>query len=156
MDYNRGMNWGQWRVSIAIHYLGHEKQPLKDGGGTHISFCLPKKNVVCSVLIVDFAYCLFYHAFSPLLLVELSDALLQHLGSKFHEVLQLKQGCFAGSSDSKILEMIKSNSLDVSCSPPLPLIIIIFCFCCLIVSMLFLCFIAILLCRMHQLNHFST
>ncbi|XP_075641813.1 kinesin-like protein KIN-14J isoform X2 [Castanea sativa] len=43
---------------------------------------------------------------------ELSDALLQHLGSKFHEVLQLKQGCFADSSDAKILEMIKSNSLD--------------------------------------------
>jgi len=43
---------------------------------------------------------------------ELSDALLHHLGSKFHEVLQLKQGCFADSSDAKILEMIKSNSLD--------------------------------------------
>ncbi|XP_030946459.1 kinesin-like protein KIN-14J isoform X1 [Quercus lobata] len=43
---------------------------------------------------------------------ELSDALQHHLGSKFHEVLQLKQGCFADSSDAKILEMIKSNSLD--------------------------------------------
>ncbi|KAK7815582.1 kinesin-like protein kin-14j [Quercus suber] len=68
--------------------------------------------MLIAILIDRCSYCLFYHAFSPLLLVELSDALLHHLGSKFHEVLQLKQGCFADSSDAKILEMIKSNSLD--------------------------------------------
>ena len=89
--------------------------------GTCISFCLPNEKCClwCS-------YCLFYLAFSPLLLVELSDALLHHLGSKFHEVLQLKQGCFADSSDAKILEMIKSNSLDVSCSPPSPILSLLF------------------------------
>ena len=46
MDYNRGMNWGQWRVSIAIHYLGHEKQPLKgvgEGGWGDMYLILPAK-----------------------------------------------------------------------------------------------------------------
>lgn len=46
MDYNRGMNWGQWRVSIAIHYLGHEKQPLKgvgEGGCGDMYLILPAK-----------------------------------------------------------------------------------------------------------------
>lgn len=126
------------------------------GGGGHISHSACPKKMLFVVFLLLILLIAYFIMLFPLLLVELSDALLQHLGSKFHEVLQLKQGCFAGSSDSKILEMIKSNSLDVSCSPPLPLIIIIFCFFCLIVSMLFLCFIAILLCRMHQLNHFST
>lgn len=43
---------------------------------------------------------------------EPSDALIHHLGNKFHEVLQSEQGCFADSSDAKILDMIKSNNLD--------------------------------------------
>lgn len=43
---------------------------------------------------------------------EPSDALIHHLESKFHEVLQSKQECFADSSGAKILEMIKSNNLD--------------------------------------------
>lgn len=43
---------------------------------------------------------------------EPSDSLIHHLGNKFDEVLESQQGFFADSSDAKILDMIKSNSLD--------------------------------------------
>ncbi|OVA14047.1 Calponin homology domain [Macleaya cordata] len=43
---------------------------------------------------------------------EPSAALMHHVGHKFHEVFQLKQGRYADLSDAKILEMMKSNSLD--------------------------------------------
>ncbi|VFQ87159.1 unnamed protein product [Cuscuta campestris] len=39
-------------------------------------------------------------------------ALIHHIGHKFHEVFQLKQGSYADLPDSKISEMTKSNSLD--------------------------------------------
>lgn len=48
---------------------------------------------------------------------EPSAALMHHVGHKFHEVFQLKQGRYADLSAAKISEMMKSNSLDVgSCS----------------------------------------
>jgi hypothetical protein len=83
-------------------------------GKSHSVFQI--NNAVCSVSYCWF--CLFYHAFNKnriFLLIEPSDALIHHLESKFHEVLQSKQECFADSSGAKILEMIKSNNLDVSC-----------------------------------------
>ncbi|RAL41523.1 hypothetical protein DM860_010317 [Cuscuta australis] len=42
----------------------------------------------------------------------LAAALIHHIGHKFHEVFQLKQGSYADLPDSKISEMMKSNSLD--------------------------------------------
>lgn len=46
-------------------------------------------------------------------LVELSTALLYHVGQKFDEVCQLKQGKNSNLSSAKILEMMKTNNLDV-------------------------------------------
>lgn len=43
---------------------------------------------------------------------EPSTALLHHVGHKFHEVFQLKQGCYADLPAAKITEMMKSTSLD--------------------------------------------
>lgn len=43
---------------------------------------------------------------------ESSTALLHHVGHKFHEVFQLKQGCYADLPAAKITEMMKSTSLD--------------------------------------------
>lgn len=57
---------------------------------------------------------LFHLVFIVFSCVESSDALIRHLGYKLHDMLQLKQGCFPDSSDAKIVEMIKSNNLDVS------------------------------------------
>ncbi|XAR63915.1 Minus-end-directed kinesin ATPase, partial [Bertholletia excelsa] len=41
-----------------------------------------------------------------------SAALIHHVGHKFHEVFQLKQGSYADLPAAKISEMMKSNSLD--------------------------------------------
>ncbi|KAF8365135.1 hypothetical protein HHK36_032878 [Tetracentron sinense] len=43
---------------------------------------------------------------------EPSAALMHHVGHKFHEVFQLKQGHYADLPPAKISEMMKSNSLD--------------------------------------------
>ncbi|KAJ7970378.1 Kinesin-like protein [Quillaja saponaria] len=43
---------------------------------------------------------------------EPSAALIHHVGHKFHEVFQLKQGRYADLPAAKISEMMKSNSLD--------------------------------------------
>ncbi|RZC57059.1 hypothetical protein C5167_004362 [Papaver somniferum] len=43
---------------------------------------------------------------------EPSAALIHHVGHKFHEVFQLKEGRYADLPESKISEMMKSNSLD--------------------------------------------
>ncbi|KAL9683740.1 hypothetical protein QQ045_021165 [Rhodiola kirilowii] len=43
---------------------------------------------------------------------ESSAASLHQVGTKFHEVFQLKQGRYADLSAAKITEMVKSNSLD--------------------------------------------
>eukprot|EP00258_Populus_trichocarpa_P022071 XP_024438090.1 kinesin-like protein KIN-14C isoform X2 [Populus trichocarpa] len=48
------------------------------------------------------------HALEP------SAASMHHVGHKFHEVFQLKQGRFSELSAAKISEMMKSNSLDNS------------------------------------------
>ncbi|KAF7136213.1 hypothetical protein RHSIM_Rhsim08G0134600 [Rhododendron simsii] len=48
---------------------------------------------------------------SPVM-AEPSAALIHHVGHKFHEVFQLKQGCYADLPAAKISEMMKSNSLD--------------------------------------------
>lgn len=50
-----------------------------------------------------------------LLSTEPSAALMHHVGHKFHEVFQMKQGCYADLPAAKISEMMKPNSLDVSC-----------------------------------------
>ncbi|KAL3512250.1 hypothetical protein ACH5RR_024967 [Cinchona calisaya] len=49
---------------------------------------------------------------SPVMMAEPSAALGDHVGHKFHEVFQLKQGCYTDLPASKISEMMKSNSLD--------------------------------------------
>lgn len=46
--------------------------------------------------------------------IDPSAATMHHVGHKFHEVFQLKQGRYADLSAAKISEMMKSNSLDVS------------------------------------------
>ncbi|ESR54207.1 hypothetical protein CICLE_v10023895mg, partial [Citrus x clementina] len=45
-------------------------------------------------------------------ITEPSTALLHHVGHKFHEVFQLKQGCYSDLPAAKITEMMKSTSLD--------------------------------------------
>lgn len=52
------------------------------------------------------------------LFVEPSAALIYHVGHKFHEVFQLKQGRYADIPAAKLTEMMKSNSLDVSHMAP--------------------------------------
>ncbi|KAJ4713391.1 Kinesin-like protein [Melia azedarach] len=51
------------------------------------------------------------HLHSPVM-SEPSAALLHHVGHKFHEVFQLKQGCYSELPAAKISEMMKSTSLD--------------------------------------------
>ncbi|CAN6714314.1 unnamed protein product [Malus baccata var. baccata] len=45
---------------------------------------------------------------------ETSPSRMHHVGHKFHEVFQLKQGSYADLPAAKISEMMKPNSLDVS------------------------------------------
>ncbi|XVE64055.1 hypothetical protein DITRI_Ditri07aG0070400 [Diplodiscus trichospermus] len=54
----------------------------------------------------------FQHALHTPLMPEPSAALRHHVGQEFHEVFQLKQGCYADLPETKISEMMKSNSLD--------------------------------------------
>ncbi|PRQ52827.1 hypothetical protein RchiOBHm_Chr2g0159711 [Rosa chinensis] len=46
---------------------------------------------------------------------EPSAELMHHVGHKFHELFQIRQGCYADLPAAKISEMMKSNSLDVCC-----------------------------------------
>ncbi|XVF12314.1 hypothetical protein REPUB_Repub08aG0105400 [Reevesia pubescens] len=54
----------------------------------------------------------FQRALHTPLMSESSAAVLHHIGIKFHEVFQLKQGRYADLPATKISEMMKSNSLD--------------------------------------------
>ncbi|KAL6994853.1 hypothetical protein U1Q18_004989 [Sarracenia purpurea var. burkii] len=54
----------------------------------------------------------FQRALRSPIMAEPSAALIHHVGHKFHEVFQLKQGCYADLPAAKISEMMKSNSLD--------------------------------------------
>ncbi|XVF53918.1 hypothetical protein PTKIN_Ptkin05aG0138400 [Pterospermum kingtungense] len=54
----------------------------------------------------------FQRALHSSLISEPSSAALHHVGHKFHEVFQLKQGRYADLPATKISEMMKSNSLD--------------------------------------------
>ncbi|CAI9113576.1 OLC1v1014205C1 [Oldenlandia corymbosa var. corymbosa] len=54
----------------------------------------------------------FQRALRSPVMGEPSTALMQHVGHKFHEVFQLKNGRYADLPASKISEMMKSNSLD--------------------------------------------
>ncbi|MCD9558805.1 hypothetical protein HAX54_016425 [Datura stramonium] len=56
----------------------------------------------------------FQRALRSPVMTEPSAALLHHVGHKFQEVFQLKQGGYADLSPSKITEMMKSNSLDIA------------------------------------------
>lgn len=54
----------------------------------------------------------FQRALRSPIMSEPSAALLHHVGLKFHEVFQLRQGRYADLPAAKISEMMKSNSLD--------------------------------------------
>ncbi|PSR89207.1 Kinesin-like protein, partial [Actinidia chinensis var. chinensis] len=54
----------------------------------------------------------FQRALRSSVMAEPSAALLHHVGHKFHEVFQMKHGCYADLPAAKISEMMKSNSLD--------------------------------------------
>ncbi|KAA8541222.1 hypothetical protein F0562_025171 [Nyssa sinensis] len=54
----------------------------------------------------------FQRALRSPVMAEPSNALIHHVGHKFHEVFQLKQGSYADLPAAKISEMMKSNSLD--------------------------------------------
>ncbi|XP_028053356.1 kinesin-like protein KIN-14C isoform X3 [Camellia sinensis] len=54
----------------------------------------------------------FHRCMSSPVVAEASAALKHHARHEFHEVFQLKQGCYADLPDEKISEMMKSNSLD--------------------------------------------
>ncbi|EXB56920.1 hypothetical protein L484_019965 [Morus notabilis] len=54
----------------------------------------------------------FQRAFKSPVMSEPSAALAHHVGHKFHEVFQLKQGHYMDLPASKISEMMKSNNLD--------------------------------------------
>jgi len=93
-----------------------------------------------------------------LLSTEPSAASMHHVGHKFHEVFQLKQGRFSDLSAAKISEMMKSNSLDVSfhlCNlngHPCYLMLE-FSLWCFLSEPLLMTF-QHLVCRIHQLSHF--
>ncbi|XP_050238761.1 kinesin-like protein KIN-14O isoform X2 [Mercurialis annua] len=53
-----------------------------------------------------------YHRTSRSPLMPETPGMMHHVGHKFHEVFQLKQGRYADLSAAKISEMMKSNSLD--------------------------------------------
>uniref|UniRef100_A0A2C9WH45 Kinesin motor domain-containing protein n=1 Tax=Manihot esculenta TaxID=3983 RepID=A0A2C9WH45_MANES len=57
-------------------------------------------------------YLKFQRALSSPGMTEASTALMHHIGHKFHEVFQLKQGRYADLPAAKISEMMRSNSLD--------------------------------------------
>ncbi|KAL2479081.1 P-loop nucleoside triphosphate hydrolase superfamily protein with CH (Calponin-like proteiny) domain [Forsythia ovata] len=54
----------------------------------------------------------FQRALRSPTVAEPSAALINHVGHKFHEVFQLKQGSYTDLSPGKLSEMMKSNSLD--------------------------------------------
>ncbi|CAL5445144.1 unnamed protein product [Camellia sinensis] len=54
----------------------------------------------------------FQRALRSHVMAEPSAALIHHVGHKFHEVFQLKQGSYADLPAAKITEMMRSNSLD--------------------------------------------
>ncbi|XP_050379267.1 kinesin-like protein KIN-14P isoform X1 [Argentina anserina] len=54
----------------------------------------------------------FQRALRSPIMSEPSSGLMHHVGHKFHEMFQLKQGRYADLPASKISEMMKSNSLD--------------------------------------------
>ncbi|KAK3011896.1 hypothetical protein RJ639_011416, partial [Escallonia herrerae] len=54
----------------------------------------------------------FQRALRSPVMAEPSAALLHHVGHKFHEVFQMKQGNYADLPAAKISEMMKPNSLD--------------------------------------------
>ncbi|XP_019257869.1 PREDICTED: kinesin-like protein KIN-14P [Nicotiana attenuata] len=56
----------------------------------------------------------FQRALRSPVMAEPSAALLDHVGHKFHEVFQLKQGSHTEIPASRISEMMKSNSLDIA------------------------------------------
>lgn len=56
----------------------------------------------------------FQRALRSPVMAEPSAALIHHVGHKFHEVFQLKQGGYADLPDAKLSEMMKSNSLDLA------------------------------------------
>nr|XP_033513208.1 kinesin-like protein KIN-14P isoform X1 [Nicotiana tomentosiformis]XP_033513209.1 kinesin-like protein KIN-14P isoform X1 [Nicotiana tomentosiformis]XP_033513210.1 kinesin-like protein KIN-14P isoform X1 [Nicotiana tomentosiformis]XP_033513212.1 kinesin-like protein KIN-14P isoform X1 [Nicotiana tomentosiformis] len=56
----------------------------------------------------------FQRALRSPVMAEPSAALLHHVGHKFHEVFQLKQGSNTEIPAAKISEMMKSNSLDIA------------------------------------------
>nr|XP_009761313.1 PREDICTED: kinesin-4-like isoform X4 [Nicotiana sylvestris] len=56
----------------------------------------------------------FQRALRSPVMAEPSAALLDHVGHKFHEVFQLKQGSHTEIPAARISEMMKSNSLDIA------------------------------------------
>ncbi|PIN00790.1 Minus-end-directed kinesin ATPase [Handroanthus impetiginosus] len=54
----------------------------------------------------------FQRALRSTVITEPSAAVINHVGHKFHEVFQLKQGSYRDLPAAKISEMMKSNSLD--------------------------------------------
>ncbi|KAL0318467.1 UNVERIFIED_CONTAM: Kinesin-like protein KIN-14K [Sesamum angustifolium] len=54
----------------------------------------------------------FQRALRSRTMTDSSAALINHVGHKFHEVFQLKQGSYTDLPAAKISEMMKSNSLD--------------------------------------------
>ncbi|KAF2298743.1 hypothetical protein GH714_026376 [Hevea brasiliensis] len=54
----------------------------------------------------------FQRALRGPVMAEASTALMHHIGHKFHDVFQLKQGRYADLSATKISEMMRSSSLD--------------------------------------------
>ncbi|KAL0423733.1 UNVERIFIED_CONTAM: Kinesin-like protein KIN-14C [Sesamum radiatum] len=54
----------------------------------------------------------FQRALRSRTITDSSAALINHVGHKFHEVFQLKQGSYTDLPAAKISEMMKSNSLD--------------------------------------------
>ncbi|XP_059287546.1 kinesin-like protein KIN-14M [Lycium ferocissimum] len=56
----------------------------------------------------------FQRALRSPIMTEPSAALIHHVGHKFHEVFQLKQGSHTEIPAAKISEMMRSNSLDIA------------------------------------------
>lgn len=77
-----------------------------------ISYLVNTDIILVFLVVLNLISSLCFVLFAPS--AEPSAAGLHHVGHKFHEVFQLKQGLYADLPATKISEMMKSNSLDVT------------------------------------------
>ncbi|XP_010242698.1 PREDICTED: kinesin-like protein KIN-14G isoform X2 [Nelumbo nucifera] len=105
----------KWRVSENEHLEGNtgsQGDATSSGQHTTLSVEERQKNLSDYQSKKNSSDSKFQHVLHSPVMSESSAALIHHVGHKFHEVFQLKQGCYADLPPAKISEMLKSTSLD--------------------------------------------